>query len=156
MRHRHLLMCGLCIIWCTSSCISFKVEPLPDPSLIVKEATLCREIDESRELLEPGEAFTDFRAGKDPVICFLHMKDVAQRVRLKWKWYAPDNTLYKESDEVVVNEDEVYLEAVTAYDMISPDSPAEEQGSWSVAVLANDVLLVRFTFRVVQGTLRNQ
>ena len=55
------------------------------------------------------------------------MSKPQQRVRLKWKWYAPDNTLYKESDEVVVNEDEVYLEAVTAYDMISPDSPADEQ-----------------------------
>ena len=156
MKHTVLWLCGLCFIWSVFSCISFKVEPPPDPSLIVREATLCREIDESGELLEPGEAVSDFRAGRDPVICFLHLRDVARRVGLKWKWYSPDNALYKESEEVFINREEIYIEAVTAYDMISPESPAEEQGLWSVAVLVNDVLLVRLTFRVVPDTPRNQ
>jgi len=153
MRYRVLWLCGLCIIWGASSCISFKVESLPDPALVVREVTLCREIDESRELLEPGEAVTEFRAGKDSVICFLHLEEVAQRVGLKWKWYAPDKTLYKESDQVVINRDEIYIEAVTAYDMISPDSPAEQQGLWSVAVFMNDVLLARLTFRIIPESM---
>jgi hypothetical protein len=155
MRNLALFFCGLSLIWVASSCISFKVEPLPDPGRIVREVTLCKEIDESQELLEPGEAVTEFRVGKDSVFCFLHLQDVAQQVELKWKWYSPDDKLFKTSDEATINQDEIYLEAVTAYDMISPESLADHHGRWSVAVFVNDVLLTRLIFTVIPDARLN-
>jgi hypothetical protein len=137
-------------------CISFKVEPLSAPPQVLHEVILCREIDESKELLEPGDAWTEFRANRDPVFCFLHLKEVAQKVVLKWKWYSPDKKIFKESEEAVINSEEIYLEAITAYDRIDPDVLAGRQGMWSVSIFLNDVLLTRLSFKVVPEALLNQ
>ncbi|MGB2906234.1 MAG: hypothetical protein WBB73_03985 [Candidatus Aminicenantaceae bacterium] len=156
MKNVTQVLCCLCFIAGLPGCVSFKVEPLPDPARILQEVTLCREIDESQVLLEPGEAVAEFRAGKDPVICFLYLKDVAQEVVLKWKWYSPDKILFKESDEVVINQEETYLEAVTAYDRIEPGALMEHQGQWSVSIFLNDVLLTRLSFKVIPDAWQNQ
>ncbi len=135
------------------ACVTFKLDPLPDPGRVVKELTLCREIDESKELLEPGEAVKEFAAGSDPVICFVSMEEVTRRIRLRWKWYGPGGNLYKASQEVTINPDEIYLEAVTAYDRIDPEPSAEHQGQWTVTVFVNDILIGRMAFTVRPGPL---
>ncbi len=132
-----------------SGCISFKIEPLPEPARVVKQVTLSREVDESLELLVPGQETSEFKAGSDTVYCLVHLEEVAQSFSLRWKWYTPDNLLFKESQEAVINQEETYLEAVTAYDRIMPESRTELYGQWSVAVFVDEVLLTRLFFRIV-------
>ncbi len=150
-----LVFSCLCIMG-GPGCISFKIEPLSDPARILHEVTLCREIDESKELLEPGDALAEFRTNRDPVICFLYLKDVAQKLELKWKWYSPDKTLFKESEEAVINREEIYLEAVTAYDRIEPEELANHPGQWSVSIFLNDALLTRVSFKAIPEDSLNQ
>ena len=140
---------GLIFIVSLSGCISFKIAPLPDPARVVKQVTLSNVIDESRELLEPGQTTSEFKAGSDTVYCFVYIEEVAQRLSLRWKWYTPENMLYKESQEAVINQEETYLEAVTAYDRIIPESRPELHGLWSVAIFVDDVLLTRLFFTLV-------
>jgi hypothetical protein len=141
-----LPMLPLILVLC--ACLSFKLDPLPDPGRVVREVTLCKEIDESQELLEPGESVKEFMAGSDPVICFVSMKDVTRRIRLRWRWYDPRGFLHKASQEVTVNPDEVYLEAVTAYDRIEPEALTGLQGKWIVTIFVNDILIGRMAFSV--------
>jgi hypothetical protein len=142
----------LILIVSLSGCISFKIDSLPDPARVVKQVTLSRAIDESRELLEPGQIASEFKAGSDTVYCFVHIEEVAKRFSLRWKWYTPENVLFKESQEAVINQEETYLEAVTAYDRITPESRPELYGQWSVAIFVDEVLLTRLFFRLVPNS----
>ena len=140
---------GFIFLVSLSGCISFKIDPLPDPARVVKQVTLSRSMDESRELLEPGQNSSEFKAGVDTVYCFVHIEEVSQKFSLKWKWYTPENVLFKESQEAVINQEKTYLEAVTAYDRIMPESRTELFGQWSVAIFVDDVLLTRLIFTLV-------
>ncbi len=141
---------GICIfIVSLLGCISFKIDPLPDPARVVKQVTLSKSVDESLELLMPGQEASEFKAGSDTVYCLVHLEEVAQNFSLRWKWYTPANMLFKESQEAVINQEETYLEAVTAYDRIAPESRTEFYGQWSVAIFVDEVLLTRLFFRLV-------
>ncbi len=148
MRRTAEIILTLQLMAVVSACLSFKLNPLPDPGRVVREVTLCKEIDESRELLEPGEAAKEFSAGSDPVICFVSMVEVTRRIRLRWRWYEPSGSLYKASQEVTINPDEIYLEAVTAYDRIDLEASTELQGEWTVTIFVNDILIGRMAFTV--------
>ena len=141
-------ICVLILLWLGSGCISFKIDPLPEPEREIREITLCAEINETRELLQPGEETVEFREGRDTVFCFLYLAEVAETLTLQWRWYSPDRALFRESQEVRVNEEATYLEAVTAYDKIDPGSLVERPGEWSVAVFVNRVFLGRRQFLV--------
>lgn len=139
---------GLLLLGMGSGCISFKIDPLPEPEREIRQITLCAEINEARELLQPGEATAEFRAGRDTVYCFLYLAEVAEPLTLQWRWYSPDLALFRESQEVPINQEETYLEAVTAYDKLDPESLEEHPGEWSVAVFVNGALLGRRSFSV--------
>jgi hypothetical protein len=134
-----------------AGCLSFRVDPLPEPEREIRQIILCAEINETRELLRPGTETSEFRAGRDTVYCFLYLAEVAETLTLQWRWYQPGRELFRESQEVQINQDVTYLEAVTAYDKIGPESLEELPGEWSVAVFVNGVLLGRRSFQVVVG-----
>jgi hypothetical protein len=154
MRHKTAasLFGVLVIIGIGSGCISFRIDPPPEPEREIREITLCAEINEAQELLQPGEGTTEFRAGRDTVFCFIYLAEVAEALTLQWRWYTPDRVLFRESQDVQINQDETYLEAVTAYDKISPEPLEGHLGEWSVAVFVNGALLGRHSFVVRKET----
>jgi hypothetical protein len=135
---------ALCLVF--NCCISFKVRPLALPENLEAQITLCRKIDESGELLRPLEITSEFSAEIDYIFCFLELMNVQGEIRLKWKWFSPDNMLFRESKEAVVNKAGNLLESVTAYDKISVNFEDEVFGEWIVIVLLNDSLIARKSF----------
>jgi hypothetical protein len=130
-------------------CISFRIEPLPEPELLVETFVLCKSVIPDGELLAPEETATDFD-GRDPqVICFVGLTNVGRKMTLKWKWYSPDGMLFKETADVPVNATEVYLEAVTAYDRINMQRVGSYKGRWVVVILINGELAGRRTFTIL-------
>jgi hypothetical protein len=129
-------------------CISFKIAPRPEPEQLVETLVLCKRVLPDGELLAPADVTTDFVLENSDVHCFVEIKNVGQIMTLKWKWYAPDETLFKETVDVLVNENEAYLEAVTAYDKLDILQEEGFKGLWVVVILINGELAGRRTFNV--------
>ena len=132
-----------------SSCVSFKIQPPPDPENQVETLVLCKGIEQREDLIFPGESLVEFKPGDGSIHCYVRLKNVSQTIRLMWKWYAPDGHLHRETKEVTVNRDAIYLETVTAYDQIELKQEEYEEGRWAVAVLMNGRLIGRRTFQLV-------
>lgn len=141
-----LFLSVVCILG--AACISFKIKPLFPPDNRVENFCLCAEIDDSGELLIPLDVKLEFSAENEDIICFIELKDIEKKIKLKWNWYSPDKKLYKETEEITVNEQEKYLEAVTAYDKIRPEHSEISNGRWAVVVFLDDVLAGRKIFQV--------
>jgi hypothetical protein len=139
-------------IFCAASflagggCISFKIEPRPEPEQLVKTFVLCKRVLPDGELLAPADITTDFDRENPDVLCFVALINIGQPLTLKWKWYAPDGMLFKETVDVPVNEKEAYLEAVTAYDRLDIEQEERSEGRWVVVILINGELAGRRTF----------
>jgi hypothetical protein len=141
-------------IFCATSflagvgCVTFKIEPRPEPEQLIETLVLCKRILPEGELLAPVDITTDFVLEDPEVLCFVELKNVGRFMRLKWKWYAPDGRLFKETADVPVNENEAYLEAVTAYDKLDIQQEEGFKGRWIVVILVNGELAGRRTFFV--------
>jgi hypothetical protein len=131
------------------SCVSFKIQPPADPENQVEALVLCKRIEQKDGLIFPGASLVEFEPGDGSIHCYVRLKNVSQTIRLKWKWYAPDERLYRETKEVIVNRDVIYLETVTAYDHIELKHQEYEEGRWAVAVLLDGQLIGRRTFQVI-------
>ena len=129
-------------------CVSFKIEPLPDPEQIVENFVLCKIVLPDGELLAPADITADFVQDDPGVLCFVELKNVGRTMTLKWKWYGPDGMSFKETVDVPVNENEVYLETVTAYDRLEIPKGESLQGRWVVVILVNGKLAGRRTFNI--------
>jgi hypothetical protein len=138
----------ICLVpfFAVGGCISFKIEPRPEPEQLVETLALCKRVLPDGELLAPADITTDFVIENPDVLCFVKLKNVGRIMTLRWKWYAPDGTLFKETADVPVNENELYLEAVTAYDRLDIQQEESFEGRWVVVILVNGELAGRRTF----------
>jgi hypothetical protein len=146
MKKKPVVIFCMAIFLIGGGCITFKIEPRPEPEQVVKTLVLCKRVIPDGELLAPVDITTDFIIGDPDVLCFVELKNVGRALTLKWKWYAPDGVLFKETAAVPVNENRAYLEVVTAYDRL--DIPLEEsfEGRWVVVILIDGELAGRRTF----------
>ena len=129
-------------------CISFKIQPLPEPEQLLENFVLCKRAVPDGELLAPADITTDFVLDDLGVLGFVELKNVGETIMLQWRWYSPDGTLFKETEDVPVNTSQVYLETVTAYDRL--DIPQEEssEGRWVVVIIISGRLAGRRTFDI--------
>ena len=130
------------------SCITFKSERLFPHDNHVECIHLCRGMEDSGDLLKPVDIQSDFTSKDDHINCFIKLKDVSIKIRLRWKWYSPDRKMVRDTGDVVVNRDEKPLEAVTAYDMLKLNPEDNSEGQWTVVVFLNDKFIGRKTFQV--------
>ena len=140
---------ALLVISLMGSCVSFKIQPPPDPENQVDTIVLCHRVEQKEGLLSPVECQVEFGPGHGPIHCFVRLKNVSQTIQLKWKWYAPEGQLYRETKEVTVNRNAIFLEIVTAYDQIALKQDKLNEGQWIVVVLLNGTLIGRRTFKIL-------
>ena len=148
MRKKAVAVFTLTTFLFMGGCVSFKIEPLPDPEQIVENFVLCKRVLPDGELLAPADITADFVQDDPGVLCFVELKNVGRTMTLKWKWYGPDGMSFKETVDVPVNENEVYLETVTAYDRLEIPKGESFQGRWVVVILVNGKLAGRRTFNI--------
>jgi len=139
------LVISLIFFW---SCISFKISSILPTENQVESIHLCKNIDDSGDLLKPLDIQYKFTSKDDNVICFIRLKDIATRIHLRWKWYSPDKKMGRDTGNVIVNNEEKYLEVVTAYDMFKLNSEDNIEGQWTVVVFMNNKFIGRKMFQV--------
>ncbi len=139
------LVISLSLFW---SCISFKINPLYPPEAPIEYIHICKNIDDKGDLLEPLDIKSEFTPEDENVICIIRLKEVATKIDLRWKWYSPDESMVRDTEDVTVNQDEKYLEVVTAYDMLKLDPEENTEGQWTVVVFINNKFVGRKTFQV--------
>lgn len=148
---KYVLFFGLaaCSLY-MARCVSFKVEVLPPTENQVEYICICKDIEESEDLLSPVEVQSEFGSNGNSIICLIRLKEVSREIQLRWKWFSPDKKLVKDSGNIPVNQDEKYLEVVTAYDKLEFDSQLNKsiKGQWTVAVFIDDELLGKRLFQI--------
>ena len=137
-----LLLAGLILASAATGCVSFRVKAVAEVDNQVEEVLVCGGVEESGGLLVPVEVRTEFTLS-ETVIGYVRLRNVASRVRLRWRWYGPPGEMVRDSGYVSVNEEENFLGAVTAYDELegTEGGPSAEKGEWTVAVYLNDILI---------------
>lgn len=130
------------------SCITFRPKHIFPNDNQVESIHLCKGMEESGDLLKPVDIQSDFTSKEDHINCFIKLKDVSIKIRLRWKWYSPDRKMFRDTGDVIVNQDEKYIEVVTAYDMLQLKPESKNEGQWTVVVFMNDKFIGRKTFQV--------
>jgi hypothetical protein len=136
---------SLSLFW---SCISFKINPLYPPEAQIEYINICKSIDDKGDLLEPLDITSEFTLEDENVICIIRLKEIATKIDLRWKWYSPNKNMVRDTENVTVNQDEKYLEVVTAYDMLKLDPEENTEEQWTVVVFINNKFVGRKTFQV--------
>lgn len=140
-----ILVISFTLIW---SCISFKINPLYPPEAQIEYIHICKNIDDKGDLLKPLDITSEFTLEDENVICIIRLKEIATKIDLRWKWYSPDKNMVRDTENVTVNQDEKYLEVVTAYDMLKLDPEENTEEHWTVVVFINNKFVGKKTFQV--------
>ncbi len=144
-----LVVCVGIILYCVG-CITFRIIPSYPVEGYVESVSLCKGIDESGELLAPLDIREEFSINEDNIICFVILKNISRKIQLQWKWYAPNQSLSRATENVVVNKEESQLETLTAYDELMLNLREEDKivGQWTVVVFLDNQLIARRLFEV--------
>ena len=145
---RYFTILALVIIF-SWGCISLKISPILPPENLVESIQLCKKIDDSGDLLIPVDIQSEFTPKDDHIICFIRLIDIATKIQLRWKWYSPAEKLVRDTGDVIVNQEEKYLEVVTAYDMFKINPEHNIEGKWTVVVLMNNKFTAKKSFKLI-------
>jgi hypothetical protein len=135
--HPWLLLSVCCVYF--SGCFSFKVPPLPLPENYIESLEICKKVEMRDNLLSPIGTSTVFGPLED-LFCYIRLRNTVRKVQIRWKWYAPDQTLARDTGNVDINADEKYLDVVTASDPLSLSSSEKKEGNWVVCIIINNNL----------------
>jgi hypothetical protein len=144
-----LVVCVWIVLRCVG-CITFRITPPYPVEVYIESVSLCKLIDESGELLAPLDIREEFSTNEDNIICFVVVKNISRKIQLRWKWYAPNKSLSRDSENIVINKEENQLETLTAYDELMLNLREEDKivGEWTVVVLLDNQLIARRFFEV--------
>lgn len=143
------IVCMGIVFYC-GGCITFRIVPPYPVEGYIESVNLCKGINKSGELLAPLDIRAEFSADEDNIICFVILKNISRKIQLRWKWYAPNQSLSRDSENVVINKEESQLETLTAYDELKLNLREEDiiVGQWTVVVLLDNQLIARRLFEV--------
>jgi len=135
------------------NCISLTIRPIPVPEHLIDLICLCTDIKEGPDRLEPVDSRTEFSLDVDEVKCFVCLRNISQRIILRWKWYRPDQKLERDTGDFAVNPEEAYLEVVTAYDRLNlrGRNIPKLEGEWVVTLFVNNQLAAKKSFSIVNN-----
>lgn len=146
------LFCSLLILG-SAGCVTFRpAAEAAGPA--VEEFLVCRGVAAEGELLAPRGAGDAFGADIESVYAFVRLRDVGRDIGLRWKWYAPDGSLVRDSGPVAVRTGGRRLDEVTAFDRLdlAPGRGARPAGSWTVVVFMEEEAASVRTFSLKAGS----
>jgi len=141
-----LVLLGMAVFF--KSCISFNVQPPSPVQEHLEEIVICKGVKDVGDTMVPEQRSDAFSNEDKHVLCFLKMKDISERSTLQWIWYSPQRKKVKDTGKFVVNQDERYLDAVTAYDKLNLGKEKETTGKWTVVIFFNNHFLGKESFLV--------
>lgn len=131
------------------ACIQFKSAKIPSlPSPVLEKSVLCGGIEMQDNWAYPTEEKTIFIKRKDKrIYSFLSFKNVKEEHFLEWKWYDPQNNVYRSSKRIKIGEKGQYFERFIAWDSIFLFEE-KESGKWKTAIFLDDKLLDMIEFEI--------
>lgn len=145
-----LVLCVWMVLRCVG-CITFRIIPPYPLEVYIESVSLCKGINETEgELLAPLDIREEFSTNEDNIICFVVVKNISRKIQLRWKWYAPNKSLSRDSENIVINKEENQLETLTAYDELMLNLREKDKivGQWTVVILLDNQLITRRFFEV--------
>jgi len=128
------------------ACISFSIRPPDLPDNLLEEMTLGKSVNVSKDPWYVTDISSSFSLQDGSLVCFVKIRYVEQEIRLRWKWYSPQNSVAKDTGDVIVNSDRQYLDEVTAYDTFRFKPESETAGKWIVAFFIDNTLAGKRAF----------
>ena len=123
-----------------------------EPRLRVVETTLAKGIDDTGTEIVPIEPTTIFSTEDPEVVCYVKLRNLSGKHRLRWAWYDPAGNLYysTKSYSVAIPRGK-YVEDAIAWHEISlrGESAQEYPGSWKVDIYLDEAYLASNFFHIV-------
>jgi len=150
MKILHFILFILFILFfLLSACIQLKPKKIPSfPSPVLDKSIFCERIETEDNWAYPAREKAIFIKGKDKrIYSFLSFKNVKEEHFLEWKWYDPQNKIYRSSRRIKIGEEGKYFEKFIAWDNIFLFEE-KESGKWKVAVFLDDKILDVIEFEI--------
>lgn len=130
---------------CTG-CVSLTIPaPVPQDNQF-GDLSVCSDVVEEEGLFMPFNEAAEFSTGDSPLYTLVKLLRVNREIRLRWKWYSPKGSLFRDTGDVLVNIEGKFMSALTAYDEM--ELPSGMQGRWTVVIFLDDNLLGRRSFTI--------
>jgi hypothetical protein len=118
----------------------------------VGECLTCKSIDQGGN---PVERSRDFLTTDDAVAVWVNLYELRVSVEVRFEWYAPDGTLYRNNSVITrlkgVPAEETWNYPISDSINIVGDRPSRMLGTWNVKVYVDDVQQVTATFSIVRA-----
>lgn len=132
-----------------AGCISFKVEQRYPSDNQLEQILMCTGIEKKKGVFAPVGQKDEFTMEDGKVFCYVRLKEVSASLRLRWKWYSPEEKLIRVSDELVLNPGNKYIETATAYDVLDLTRIKGQEGMlWTVTFFINGDFVCKKMFPV--------
>lgn len=132
-----------------AACVTFRPAVQP-PGLEVESLVVCRNAALSGGLHVAEGAARTFGVDIPSLFALAALRDIDRKIALRFKWYAPDGVLARDSGPMPVDPGEKYLDKVTAFDRLdfAPGRVEPREGAWTVALFLNETLADQTSFNI--------
>jgi hypothetical protein len=131
-----------------TGCVSFSIRPPDLPVNQLEEITLCQSVDTSEDPWQLKDISPSFFLHDGTLACFVKVRYVEDEIKLRWKWYSPQNLIAKDTGDVTVNTERQYLDEVTAFDIFRYIPERDHIGRWIVVFYIDNTLVGKRTFQI--------
>jgi len=131
------------------ACLQFKPDKIPSlPSPALEKSVLCARIEEKEDWAYPIDEKVIFVKGEDKrIYSFLSFKNVKDEHLLEWKWYDPQNRVYRSSKRIKIGKKGQYFKKYIAWDSIFLFEE-KEAGKWRTAIFLDGRLSDTVEFEI--------
>ncbi len=148
MLHRSIVV--VMTTWLLAGCASRK--PVVTPSLLTSldEAVVARAVAGSEEGFEALGAATRFPTSAKEVVCWVRLRALTRLHVLRWRWYAPDGSLYYDTGDYFIQPTGAYHTKVTTWHRlpVAGTAASDLPGPWRVVVEMDEELLAEIDFTI--------
>lgn len=139
MRSRRILIAVAAACAAVSGCISLKILPPSLSGTTIEAMSICEGVAETGGLIQPRAVADKFGPRIKRLYCVVRLAPTSEALAIRWRWYTPDESLYRETGNLFINTDLQGFSAITASDILAIKSEAGlAPGKWRVAVYIND------------------
>jgi hypothetical protein len=131
------------------ACLQFKPDKIPSlPSPVLEKSVVCGGIEMKDNWAYPIDEKVIFIKGEDKrIYSFLSFKNVKDVHFLEWKWYDPQNRIYRSGKKIKIGKKRQYFEKYIAWDAIFLFEE-KEIGKWRTAIFLDGKLTAIVEFEI--------
>jgi hypothetical protein len=135
------------ILFCLSSCFSFRINVPADPECVVGALAIVQSEPAAMDFEKPIKD-EPVATSSPSIFMLIKVLQVSKPLQLQWHWYSPDNQLVRRSKTVEINAKSKYLAYFAAWDTLAHAYYSEKKGAWTVVITVDGAFLAKKEFSV--------